>query len=266
LQGEIVKKRQMSMVTTNSTNNNNNMMSANKAKCSVPNFVFTGSPGVGKTMMGQLFAETLFELGLVRSPTYRLATATDLIGRYVGHTERNTEDLLRACKGGVVFIDEAYQFVCGGESHYGRDALNVIMKYADPAMPDRPVIILAGYEYEISVLMKHNPGYESRFPEDGRFKFDNYTRDELVQIGVSKMENYDKMQWTISPDVAVALRTTFDRHYAKFEKGNARVVTEFVRAVMSEQRARVFSQSLMDERMFQVVRVDVEQAAKRFFK
>jgi SpoVK/Ycf46/Vps4 family AAA+-type ATPase len=257
LQGEIVKRRQLSLTSTNTL--------LPKTITSIPNFVFTGNPGVGKTMMGQLLAETLFELGLVRSPTYRVVNATDLIGRYVGHTERNTEDVLRACRGGVVFIDEAYQLYGGGDQHYGKDALNVIMKWAEPSMPDRPIIILAGYDYEISMLMQHNPGYESRFPKDGRFRFENYSRDELTHIALKKLQNYDGMKLTITSDVPSTIRRVVDQQYLRFEKQNARLAGEFIRAIVQEQRARVFSQSIMDDRLFQVSRVDVEQAAKLSF-
>ena len=39
---------------------------------------------------------------------FKKATRADLIAGYLGQTALKTRDLIKECKGGVLFIDEAY--------------------------------------------------------------------------------------------------------------------------------------------------------------
>lgn len=89
---------------------------------------------------------------------------------------------LKEVKGGVVFVDEAYQ-LNPKEDREGRSVLDYILAHAERLKdPEYGSIVwvFAGYEDRISKLFEHNPGLPSRFPL--RFVFEDYTEPELLEI------------------------------------------------------------------------------------
>ncbi|MCM1104448.1 MAG: AAA family ATPase [Clostridium sp.] len=71
-------------------------------------YFFVGNPGTGKSTSAKLFGECLRELGIVKTNNFYSCTAKDLIGQYVGETDKKTYELLKKSINGVLFIDEAY--------------------------------------------------------------------------------------------------------------------------------------------------------------
>lgn len=52
----------------------------------------------------------------------------DLVGKYLGSTEKNTPGKVKEAKGGVLFVDEAYRFTPRSKDvDYGRTAINQLM-------------------------------------------------------------------------------------------------------------------------------------------
>jgi hypothetical protein len=70
--------------------------------------VITGPPGVGKTELGKILGQVYKAMGVLSSGHMHIASRTDLIGKYLGHTSAKTQDFINKCSGGVMFIDEAY--------------------------------------------------------------------------------------------------------------------------------------------------------------
>ena len=91
--------------------------------------VFTGSPGSGKTMIGQLVGRLLHELGATHSGVFVEVQRTDLVGQVIGATALTTRGKVEEAKGGVLFVDEAYRLTSSG-SHkdFGREALEELMR------------------------------------------------------------------------------------------------------------------------------------------
>lgn len=204
----------------------------------VPNFIFSGSPGTGKTMFGRILSRTLYNLGLVKSSKFAVIHSQQFIGRYVGSTENNTAKLLGDCAGGVVFIDEAYQLVDGhSEWDYGRKALNIIMDYATPGRKDRPIIILAGYDINLERLLSVNPGFNSRFPKSGRFHFDDYSAEELFHIGLNKFQSEE---CKITQNGYRTFLDVIKRNIRSFSSQNARLVESFIQQIHTERQSRVY--------------------------
>ena len=74
---------------------------------SMKNTVIEGPPGSGKTEVAKILGN-YYHLGLVKKKTFIKVKITDLIGKYVGHTEDKVEKLFEEAKDGVIFFDEAY--------------------------------------------------------------------------------------------------------------------------------------------------------------
>ena len=82
--------------------------------------------------------------------------------------------------GGVLFIDEAYALRNEGSSDSaGQECVNTLVKECEEHSKDL-VVILAGYEDEMSTFLDANPGFKSRIPFN--FYFQDYTCSELETI------------------------------------------------------------------------------------
>ncbi|MDR1481032.1 MAG: AAA family ATPase [Synergistaceae bacterium] len=146
-------------------------------------YFFVGSPGTGKSTSARLFSECLHQLGVIRTNNFHSCTAKDLIGQYVGETDKKTYALLKKSINGTLFIDEAYSLSYADDHSGGsfkKEALEQIIAFLDDAKNRRRCcIIFAGYERDMQGLYRSNDGMRSRV-EEVRFK--DYTARETYEI------------------------------------------------------------------------------------
>ena len=146
-------------------------------------YFFVGNPGTGKSTSAKLFAECLHQLGVVKTNNFHSCTAKDLIGLYVGETDKKTYALLQKSMNSVLFIDEAYSLSYAdshSDTNYKKEALEQIIAFMDePEHRKKCCIILAGYEKDMQGLYKSNSGMRSRIEE---VHFRDYTAKETFDI------------------------------------------------------------------------------------
>ena len=70
--------------------------------------IIEGKPGSGKTEVAKILAKIYFNLGIIKTSKFVIARRSDLIGKYLGHTAANTQEIFDKAENGVIFIDEAY--------------------------------------------------------------------------------------------------------------------------------------------------------------
>ena len=131
-----------------------------------------------------LFIDLLFTLKKIKKKKVTEVQRGDLVGQYLGATEGKCADVLKAARGGVLFIDEAYRLTPRSESDYGRIAINQLMSAMEKG---DPVMIFAGYKNEMSSFVKVNPGLKSRIRY--YFDFPDYSLEELEQIMLNKISD-----------------------------------------------------------------------------
>lgn len=141
--------------------------------------IFAGDPGTGKTTVGKIVAQALFEIGAVPENKLTEVTVDKLIKGYIGQTASNVSEILDEARGGVLFIDEAYELtVRDGEKSFNSEALSVIIRYMEDYREDL-VVIAAGYTKEMQEFLASNIGLQRRFQW---VDFEDYTTDELAGI------------------------------------------------------------------------------------
>jgi SpoVK/Ycf46/Vps4 family AAA+-type ATPase len=142
--------------------------------------VFTGPPGVGKTVVARAIGDIYRSLGVLRKGHLIEADRSQLVGGYVGQTALKTLEVCRAALDGVLFIDEAYGLaVADSRSDFGREAIEALLKYMEDHR-DRLVVIVAGYPAEMHRFIASNPGIASRFTKT--IDFPPYDTVQLCEI------------------------------------------------------------------------------------
>lgn len=188
--------------------------------------VFTGNPGTGKTTVADLIGEIYASLGLLSIGNVIRVERKDLVGTYIGDTERKTVEVLKRAQGNVLFIDEAYSLCCdaSNKKDYGHRVLEVLLTTLEQDHTDM-LVILAGYPDEMEQLFQANPGLRSRIPYT--FHFEDYKTEELISIakGVAA-----KMDYKFTPAALKALRELIEERMKHRDAnwGNARFVTRLI--------------------------------------
>lgn len=199
--------------------------------------IFTGNPGTGKTTIARIVAKYLKAIGVLSTGQLREVTRADLVGQYVGHTAKQTNEVIQSALGGVLFIDEAYSLCRDKNDIFGLEAIDALVKAIEDYRDDL-VVILAGYKEEMEGFLKSNSGLRSRFPNI--IDFEDYTAPEMVQIAdiTAKAKGY-----RIADDCREGLLRLFEKSQIKGrnDSGNGRLVRNVIESAIIEQSKRILN-------------------------
>ena len=200
--------------------------------------VYNGNPGTGKTTVARIVGRIFGAMGVLKKGHLVETDRSGLVAEYAGQTGPKTQKKIDEALDGVLFIDEAYTLIASeGEDPFGHEAVQTLLKRMEDDR-DRLVVILAGYPWEMELLLRSNPGLSSRFSR--QLMFPDYLPLELCQI-FGQMT--DKNKYILGPPprakVISGLTWLFDNRDRTF--GNGRTVRNLFEDAIRRQANRIAS-------------------------
>ena len=196
--------------------------------------VFSGNPGTGKTMIARLMSRVYRSLGILSKGQLVEVDRGGLVAGYVGQTAIKTGEVIQKAMGGVLFVDEAYALTDHGETDYGQEAVDTLLKAMEDHRDDL-VVIVAGYTELMETFIHSNPGLESRF---NRFmNFPDYTVEEMLAIFDMRCQKSGYELEPAARDLLKGLLALFSLDSRGF--GNARGVRNLFERAVSAQANRL---------------------------
>jgi len=237
--------------------------------------VFLGNPGSGKTAVARLLAKAYHELGILRKPKFLEVERMDLVGRDKATTVMKTKEVIDEARGGILFIDEAYNLGIASKRNKidtGTDAINEIMRAIDESNKKRgddtfPLVILAGFPVEMNTFMVFQGELRKRFPIT--FEFPVYSCVELSQIF---MDLANAKGFDLADELkASAIARLLEEETSMLWRGerNGRISEMLLTGCRTEVRKRMRTAQMEDDDNFDpqlIVRSDVETVIRNDFK
>ena len=182
-----------------------------------------------------------------------------LVAEFVGQTAVKTNKIIDSALDGVLFIDEAYSLVAGGENDFGSEAIATLLKRMEDDR-DRLIVILAGYSNEMQTFIDSNPGLQSRF--NRYITFDDYNADELMEIFKRRAEDNE---YKLTAEAETALKALLDKAIAEKDNnfGNGRFVRNLFEKAIERQAVRLAAETdLSEEKLCALEPQDLEDEKK----
>ncbi|MCI5773679.1 MAG: AAA family ATPase [Erysipelotrichaceae bacterium] len=197
--------------------------------------IFTGNPGTGKTTIARLLSRYMLAINALSKGQLVEVTRSDLVGKYVGHTAPLTMKVVESALGGVLFIDEAYSLYRGKDDSYGLECIDTLVKAIEDHR-DELIVILAGYDKEMTSFLEANSGLRSRFPNI--IHFDDYTAEQLLAIAqnIAQKQDYQIDEQALPALLAYFTQKQADRSQAS---GNGRLARNIVESAILQQAKRL---------------------------
>ena len=196
-------------------------------------FVFTGSPGTGKTTVARLIAKILYGLGMLDTYNLNEVLRSSLVAGFVGQTAIKTKEVIDSSLGGVLFIDEAYSLTSRDGNDFGSEAIETLLAEMENQRANLCVIV-AGYQDKMEQFIRSNPGLQSRFSRT--IYFPDYTSEELLEI----FKRICASKGLILGDgVEKKVDAYFTRARAEENFGNGRAVRQLIEDTVVRQANRI---------------------------
>lgn len=197
--------------------------------------VFTGPPGVGKTVVARTLGAIYRDLGVLKKGHVVETDRAGLVAQYIGQTAPKTKDKVTEALDGILFIDEAYTLTGGKGGHdFGQEAIDTLLKEMEDKR-DRLVVVVAGYPAEMRSFINSNPGLASRFTKT--IEFQAYSPPELIEIFQGMLAKEDLRLSSDWPETD--LRGWFSSRVRDPSFGNARSARTLVERVREAQATRL---------------------------
>jgi DNA polymerase III delta prime subunit len=180
-----------------------------------------------------------------------------------GSTAMKTYKKIKEARGGILFVDEAYQLtqaLMKGQTDFAGEAIDEMMKVMNNSGRKSTTFVFAGYKKEMDEFVTYNAGIESRIKY--RFHFDDYTVKELVVITNLKLQSKG---YKLTPDAARDMELVIDKNTNADlrSKYNGRLIDNLLQWASDEMNSRL-PLDASGEALITLHKSDFEKAIKRF--
>jgi SpoVK/Ycf46/Vps4 family AAA+-type ATPase len=210
----------------------------------------TGPPGVGKTELGKILGKVYRAMGILSTGKIKIVKRSDLIAKYLGQTAIKTQDVIDSCKGGVMFIDEAYSLGNPeGRDSFSKECLDTLNQNLSERRDF--LCIIAGYADALeSSFFQYNEGLARRFTF--RYDIEDYSGEELKDIFKIKVkkegwklyvnpndkDSVDDKEWKLSEEKE--LINFFEKNLKYFPHFGGDIETLFLQCKIHHGRRVLF--------------------------
>jgi SpoVK/Ycf46/Vps4 family AAA+-type ATPase len=148
--------------------------------------VIQGTPGSGKTEVARILGKLYYGLGIIKKNKFTAVKRSDMIGKYLGHTAKMTQEVFENARGGILFIDEAYSLGnAEGRDTFSKECIDTINQNLTECKDT--VVFIAGYKEQLDeCFFSCNPGLNRRFKM--RLTVDSYHAKDLREIYLRKVK------------------------------------------------------------------------------
>eukprot|EP00762_Andalucia_godoyi_P003575 ANDGO_00738.mRNA.1 Protein cfxQ homolog len=197
--------------------------------------ILTGNPGTGKTTIARIYAEFLSELGILPGKAFEETTGARLVDDGIDGLKKV---IAAVEKGGVLFIDEAYQ-LNPGQDRQGGKVLDLLLTEVENKRGTMAVV-LAGYKGRMDKLLEFNEGLPTRFPTV--MNISDFDDSELLVIAKGHLSKQQNGRYHLDDEKIMRIlsrRVGYLRGREGF--GNARAVENAIEKMSQRQSRRIVS-------------------------
>ena len=210
-----------------------------------------GEPGVGKSSLLKILEDAFREEGLLHKGA-AYVSCRSLISDHIGGSEARLNKLVE--ENDLLILDEL-----GGLNVGDRFDEGVIQQLVFFMESRKDLhIVYVGYDQDMDDFMKRNIGIFSRIQD--KIHIDNYTPEELVEIGISMLKNYGYE--FIEADIRTALRDFAERVVKIPNYGNARAMRTLVEHVVTYKSMQLDKTGELD---LNITVEELQQAENTYF-